>query len=133
MIIGFGKTEADFEEAEEAAILTFAKELYIRDGLIYVTNEFSAAIKEWCAERGAALQAKADAYKDAATYPDRYSYYWPRVLHSASDTIVILTFHHVNRRHALSPDGWALMRTERLVHFNSLDVSVKRALTEEAA
>mgnify|MGYP006383564061 CR=1 FL=1 len=44
--------------------------------------------------------------------PDRYSYFW--AIHHAiyeGKSIVEFTMHHINRRHAFSPDGWALLVT----------------------
>lgn len=44
--------------------------------------------------------------------PERYTHFW-FTYHSIYEGkyIIEFTFHHINRRHALSPDGWALLGT----------------------
>jgi len=71
-----------------------------------IINAFAAggpeALKTW--------NAVADVYDKLprGTAPQRYSrvFYYDGRLH----------FHHVNREHPFSPDGWALLQTERSVH-----------------
>ena len=49
---------------------------------------------------------KADEYDEMPreTAPERYTRFW-----YYDDTLI---FHHINRRHAMSPDGWAVWRVE---------------------
>jgi len=121
LVIGFGSAEKAFEEAEEFAIREFVASSYKEMGCEYITPELTRRVDDWCKERAQRYQQKADEYRDAADHPDRYSRYWATVLDNASHIVVILTFHHINRRHALSPDGWGMMEAERLVHIRSSD------------
>ncbi len=53
--------------------------------------------------------------------PERYSYFWFDLYNKTPHYFgytVKFTFHHINRQHALSDDGWALLRTNWM-----LDVS----------
>jgi hypothetical protein len=121
-ILGFGSTEQAFEDAEEKAIREHIETRYAALGLSYFTDEFVAEIREWLNERAAAYRARADEYKSAEEYPDRYSSYYPTILDDASHIAVILRAIHINRRHALSPDGWAAMRTRPVFVFDNLDM-----------
>ena len=49
---------------------------------------------------------------DKQDAPERYTYFW-FCYYSPYDQkqIVEFTFHHINRRHALSLDGWGLLAT----------------------
>lgn len=132
MIIGFGKTETEFEEAEERAIKAFAQDLYSYEAESYVGDEFAEKVLTWCQERGSALKQKAEEYKTAPTFPERYSTYWARATVGSSDLVIILSFLHYNRRHALSPDGWAVMSTQRLVHLSTIDGGLERKKAEAA-
>lgn len=119
MILGFGSTEQRFVDAEEAAFKDFARHQYLECACSYVTDELVGGVRKWIEKRAADYHKQSDEYKDAAEHPDRYSYYQPTVLHDASHIIVIFRHSHINRRHALSPDGWALMQTEHLACFSS--------------
>ena len=44
---------------------------------------------------------------DKANAPERYSCFWC----SCSGGFVRFDFHHINRRHVLSPDGWGMLQT----------------------
>ena len=111
--IGFGSTEQSVEENEIEAIREFCVEEYHRLDLNLIDTEFAKHIEQWVDARGKESRAVAERYKDAETYPNRYSSFYPTVLHDASNLVVILRFAHYNRRHALSPDGWALMTRDR--------------------
>lgn len=67
-----------------------------------------------------------DEYKHAEKYPDRYTYYFASVVSDASHLVFIITFHHINRRHALSPDGWGMMRTERVFYVGTKEAGSLR-------
>ena len=114
IVIGFGSTEQSFEDAEERAIRDYIENRFTSLGLDYFTDEFRNEIAKWLDKRGKESQRIAETYKTAADYPSRYSYYWPSVLADPSKMVVIVTYHHINRRHAMSADGWALLRTEKL-------------------
>ncbi len=115
--IGFGSIERQFEEDEEAAIRAHCKDVFGKQlDPHYLTEDSVDNVRDFVAKRSKALRREADENKTAADYPDRYSYYWPVVLSDASRVVVILRCSHINRRHAMSPDGWAMMQTERLIH-----------------
>jgi hypothetical protein len=110
--VGFGSTEQAFEAAEEATIREHIKARYSELALDYFTDEFVKEVTTWVTARSKALHAKAAEYKSATDHPSRYSTYWPSVVADASHIVVILSVHHINRRHAWSPDGWALLQTK---------------------
>lgn len=118
--IGFGSIEQDFERAEEEAISEYAARRYAELNLDYFTDEFVDDVSKWLNDRAKAYQDTSAVYKSSSDFPDRYSYYWSSVVADASHLVAILSVHHINRRHAMSPDGWALMQTEKLVHLKAL-------------
>jgi RNase adaptor protein for sRNA GlmZ degradation len=71
--------------------------------------------------RSEQLKRVAEIYKTATKHPDRYSTLWFSVLHDASNVVVIFRFQHINRRHPMSPDGWASMTSKYVHHFSMLD------------
>ncbi len=81
--IGFGSTE---EQAEQS----------IKNDLAEIGLE--ATKEKW--NKQADINDKLP--KEEA--PERYTRFW-----YYDNTI---KYHHINRRHALSPDGWALLQTE---------------------
>ena len=59
-------------------------------------------------------QELADQYKEmtAEEVPERYTYFWAYYRKVYEDTYLVeFTMHHINRRHALSSDGWAMLAT----------------------
>lgn len=126
MIIGFGSTEQAFEDGEQKAFEQYVAERYTEMGCQYITDELVAEVSKWLADREAGYRAKADEYKTATEFPSRYSYYWARVISGPSDIIAKISFHHINRRHAFSPDGWALMQTKRLFGVDSIDLDMRK-------
>jgi len=122
IILGFGSTEQQVEQHEEEAIKEFVSAVFLEMGCDYFTAKMVERVRKWCDERASSSRTEAEQYKDAVDYPDRYSSYWATVLDDASNIVVILKFHHINRRHAMSPDGWALLQSTRLVHVSTWDV-----------
>ena len=59
-----------------------------------------------------AYKDAADTYKIIPTYPDRYTYFWVYKINDCNYETYIFTMHHINRKHALSPDGWASLLTK---------------------
>ena len=54
--------------------------------------------------------------------PERYSYYWTNLMYNHKDSFVVLyNFHHINRRHPFSSDGWALLSTKWMLEFYGID------------
>lgn len=59
---------------------------------------------------------------DRNDVPERYSYFW-YVVNKIYDGkyIIEFSFHHINRRHPFSPDGWALLETKWILSIDDLD------------
>lgn len=117
MIIGFGSTEKQVEEAEATEFRIYCSDLYKEMNCIYVTDEFVKKVTEWIQDRAEKSRERADKFKTDPNHPERYSSYYIRVVHGASDVVAIASFMHINRRHPMSPDGWAVMCTTALFHF----------------
>lgn len=83
VILGFGCTEEEQRNVIKEAIKA--------NGLEVTKKEFKVRAEIYD------KQSKEDA-------PERYTYFY------AYDNKII--FFHINRRHALSPDGWGLLRVE---------------------
>ena len=83
IVLGFGRTEE-----EQRNII---KERIKETGLEATNKEFKDRAEIYD------KQSKEEA-------PERYTYFY------AYDNKII--FFHINRRHAFSPDGWALLRVE---------------------
>lgn len=112
-IIGFGSEENRAEENEFEVIREFCRDTYLYMNCDYVTDDFVNVVEEFVKKRGAISRGLADSYRKSDDFPDRYSSFYPTVLHDASNVVVILRFSHYNRRHALSPDGWAVLCRDR--------------------
>lgn len=106
MILGFGATE--------------------KETAMKIIKECAAAVKENGKDGVATVEKK---YRDAEAVhssmpredaPERYSHFWSN-FHEIYDgkVIVEFTIHHINRRHALSPDGWALLVTRWILRVDS--------------
>jgi hypothetical protein len=104
MIVGFGKTELEIAPK-------IIKECYqaIKD-----SGDLSAYEK--IAKK---YMSESEYYKslDRDKAPERYSYFWCHHykiwdLEDCKKTLFEFTFHHINRWHAFSPDGWAMLKTE---------------------
>lgn len=122
MILGFGSTEAEFETREIQAFVDRVKERFVALDLPYFTDEFVKEIEAWTETRGEEYRGTAEGHREAETFPDRYSSFYPYIASSASLIAAVFKFSHYNRRHALSPDGWALMSTVQCGHVLSADI-----------
>ena len=123
MILGFGSTEKDFEKQEFDFVDEFIKEVVKVTGFsdFYFSENF---YKDLCKElkvRKEYYDKLDKEYHDATVYPNRYSTYSFDILYDISDLCVIFKFHHINRRHAFSPDGWALLQTKNIFHADLYD------------
>lgn len=66
------------------------------------------------------LERVQEKYQDLANqykigpHPERYSLFWSVCyeLFSGSRWLITFSFHHINRNHPMSPDGWAMLSTE---------------------
>lgn len=124
IVLGFGVTETDFEASEQAAFEQAVTELYQESGEMFFTQETISKAAKWLKKRSDEYRAKDAEYKIATDFPDRYSYFYPHVLGDASHVVAVMTFHHINRRHAMSPDGWALLSTQRCFCVRGSDLDV---------
>jgi len=119
MIIGFGDNEDKRIKEEAKVILDIVKcefDAYKGDCFVFY-NDVIERIKENVHKRRDSVYELSKEYKKMSRHeaPERYSYYWVSVLSSASTIVFILKFHHINRDHALSPDGWALFSRESVI------------------
>jgi len=112
--IGFGSTEKSFEDAEEQAFREYAMTEFKAQGLNYFTKDFFQTLNKWLQDRTSSLKEAANVHDKEDSPPPRYSYYRAYLIDDANYMIAVAKFMHINRRHALSPDGWGLMQTERL-------------------
>jgi hypothetical protein len=127
MIIGFGSTEQEVQRTFEGEFRSFVTRRFQTGGLLYFTDEIVAEAVEWLADAAREMDADAARYKVATAYPDRYSTISPRLLSDASTIVVVVKFSHINRRHALSPDGWAMMQVEHCFAVHSYDTPTAEA------
>ena len=119
MIIGFGKVEDVYEE-QVAEHFRRAAIKAMREGPGYIDDATENRLRKWLDTEGAESRKLADAHDIAASPPDRYTSWYGSLASYPSGVVAILRFHHIMRKHALSPDGWAGMTNKRLVH---VDVS----------
>ncbi len=122
VVLGFGSTEMTFEKQEMEAFVAHVYERYKAMDIPYMTDEFVTEMGLWLGTRASTYREAADGYKEAETPPSRYSYFHPHIASSASCIVAIFKFSHINRLHAMSPDGWALFQNERTAHVFGYDV-----------
>ena len=114
--LGFGSTEKDFAENEMQFVRDWCADYEKEHPNVYWSEEsFVSALKLAIGERAKKYKSDDEKYKTATEYPNRYSYFWFTVYTDTSSVVVVFDIHHINRRHALSPDGWALMVGEYTV------------------
>ncbi len=126
MIIGFGEKEKRLENQIEEAICLHVLEQYCLSDAVYFTDEFKEHVALWANDMSLKSREAADIYKTAENPPERYSYFWISVVADASHMCFIVKFHHINRRHALSPDGWAVMLNEHVFCVHEWDAGEGR-------
>lgn len=121
--LGFGSNEEDFERQEFSFVEDFIKSNLQKDeiGIYFFTDSFVNELKEELKKRELYYRKKDEEYDTSKDYPDRYSTYYSNVLWDGCDLCVIFRFSHINRRHSMSPDGWALLCTSKVFHSYSLD------------
>lgn len=122
MIIGFGSTEKEVEARLQREIISLVESECRKAKMDYFTDDFIGHIKQCVDTLAKESRAKSDSYKDAKTFPDRYSGFWVYTLGDCNHIAFIVTFHHINRRHGLSPDGWALLESEVVFQVSHLDM-----------
>lgn len=125
-VIGFGSTEEERERDEEQAIRDYVVRVANESGVSYFTDDFVDGVRNWLLERAAASRAEDASYKRAENFPDRYGSYHSTVIADASHVVVILSWLHTNRRHALSPDGWACISRKQVFAVHSWEDNQSR-------
>lgn len=121
IILGFGDTEKRFEEKLEGQMWDHVANEFVKEPERYFSDDFVVKIKKWA--DGLAKESKrlCDEYKTATDYPHRYSSFYCYTLGDCNHIVFILSFHHINRRHAMSPDGWAMLQSKRVFDVYSYD------------
>jgi len=127
VIIGFGKKEEDFEEQELDFVEQFLRDKF--NACKYKFNfsdELVIELKSKLTERQEHYDKLSKQYETATDFPERYTTYSFDILTDRADLCVIFKFSHINRRHPMSPDGWALMETKRIYHADIRDFILRR-------
>ena len=121
IILGFGETEKRHEETLEKQMRDHVADEFAKESECYFSGEFVKKTKEWASELAKQSQEVADEYRHALDYPSRYSSFYCHTLGDANHIVFIISFHHINRRHALSPDGWGMLASKRVFDVYVLD------------
>ena len=105
MILGFGTSEIDTAR-------NILKECYAA-----IEKDRSKPAKDIVAEVQTAHKKQCDEYdgKERSESPERYSYFWA----SESGEYFRFDFHHINRRHPMSNDGWAMMKSTWILNITT--------------
>lgn len=106
-VLGFGSTEDGHEKNEGEVLKEAIKEQFPAPE--FISDEMALFAENFLKERSLKAKEKAEFYKTAPEFPDRYSTFWFSVLHNANYIVAIYNFMHYNRRHPMSPDGWACL------------------------
>lgn len=126
IVLGFGYIETKYEVNIESEIRQVVQRTFHQTTDGFFSDECVETIR--CEARRLAEESRAqyDRKHKAADPPDRYSSFSSSITSDASNIVAILRFFHVNRRHALSPDGVASLQTMRLVHVDSLELELAK-------
>lgn len=114
-MLGFGQTEHEvaLQIIEECAS---ALSLSGKDGL--------RAIEAKYADDGDRFKAMK---REEA--PERYTYFWASYYEVYPGRyFVAFTMHHINRKHAFSPDGWAMLETHWILSVDRVDTRIYREI-----
>jgi len=123
IILGFGSTEEDFEKQEMKFVDEFLKGNFKGKGSgdISFDDKIVNELEKQLKKREKYFHEKDEEYKTAKEYPDRYSTYYFDIVWNVCTLCVAFQFSHTNRRHALSPDGWALLQTRNVYYADIWD------------
>jgi hypothetical protein len=110
-----GIVEEDFATAEGESVNTFLRQ-NIRDEKHFFGDRLIGELREMLEKRKTELHSLYEQYATSPDHPARYSTFYFSVLHDASNVVVIFHFTHINRHHAMSPDGWASFNRTYLHH-----------------
>jgi len=123
--LGFGKTETDFEEQEIKFVEDFLAENFLTSSKassdFLFDNVLIKKLDKKLSKRAAYYRVLSEKYKTAIVYPDRYSTYYFDILSDAVNLCIVFKFSHTNRKHPLSPDGWALLQTKKAYYTDIWD------------
>ena len=119
-MVGFAYYEECFENKEESFIRDFGKDA-LSERFMTTSDNLISELNSAISKRSEEYHRLADSYKIASDYPDRYSSYYFRILYDSTNICVCFRFSHINRRHAMAPDGWAMMGTRKTVWIDLLD------------
>lgn len=122
MIIGFGSTETDRENDFGRQFAEIVREEYANGEATYFTDATIKRVEARVKAIADELHAIGNKHKNSDAPPERYGYFWWSILSDASNVVAVISWHHINRRHAFSPDGWALMQNKSLHHVSSIDL-----------
>jgi len=125
-IIGFGSTEKNLEDAIEREITEWIFDLYSSSDDKYFTDDLAKSVHNHIDKIAIESREESEKHKDATDYPSRYSSFYHTVLHDCNYMAIILRFSHINRRHAMSPDGWAMMQNQRVFIIEEWEAGRKR-------
>jgi len=127
IILGFGKTETDFEQQEFDFVEKFiegrikTREKPKQDMGFWFDDDFVKELVVELSKRKSFYDKEDKKFKAAKNYPDRYSTFSFDVLHNVSNLCVVFKFGHTNRRHPFSPDGWAYLVTKKVYYADRWD------------
>jgi hypothetical protein len=114
MILGFGVAE----DVEARAII---------HKCLQAATDCPECIKDAIVDVAAEYTATAHRYRamDRSEAPERYTYFFAFHLPIYTGRYIVeFTMHHINRRHPMSPDGWALMVTKWMLNVNDVEASI---------
>jgi len=112
VILGFGKTE------EDTALKIINECLQAIQGLQENEKETDSVVRAIAAEYHDDDERYRKMKRDEA--PERYTYFWPYSYRLYDGRYIVeFVMHHINRRHAFSPDGWALLVTRWVLSIHS--------------
>lgn len=121
MRIGFGQTEIDNETKELKEVFKIIEPLVEKREFGYFDSKLIEIIKNAVKKRQNEIRDITKKYdeQDREIAPSRYYYYWASCITSASQIIIAFSFHHINRNHAFSPDGWALLQRKIMLEIET--------------
>jgi hypothetical protein len=125
-VIGFGSTEKSLENKIEKQITDWIYDSYCKSDHSHFSDNFAKEVKNYIDAMASESRKEAESYKSVVDFPSRYSSFYQTVLHDPSCMAIILKFHHINRRHAMSPDGWAMLQNQKVFVIEEWEAGRKR-------
>ena len=119
--LGFGSTEKEFEKQEFDFIEKFISGESKNDDDYWFKEKSMKLLKAKLNNRKKHYDKLDKKHEKAKEHPNRYSTYYFNILYDIADLCIIFKFNHINRSHPFSPDGWAMIKTTKVYHFNRWD------------